>query len=103
MRTNVAHTSLDTYRSLPVAGYLQPKEAELMALFRNCDVALTREQAAQRLGWKEASVCGRANSLVAKNRLEEVDGGITRSGRPAKLLRLPQPGQGALFGGETAQ
>jgi len=101
MKTNMAQTSLDTYRSLPVSGYLQPKEAELMALFTNCSIELTREQLAQRLGWKEASVCGRVNSLVASHRLEEIDGGVTRSGRPAKLVRLFRVEQGSLFGAQA--
>ena len=39
----------------------------------------------------------RVNSLVAKKRLEEIDGGRTASGRPAKLLRVPVMGQGDLF------
>jgi hypothetical protein len=39
----------------------------------------------------------RANSLVAKNCLEEIDGGKTASGRGAKLLRVPVAGQKALF------
>ena len=98
MKTNMAQTSLDTYRSLPVASYLQPKEAELMTLFNSLDVHLTREQLAQRLGWKEASVCGRVNALVASHRLEEIDGGVTRAGRPAKLVRLFRVEQQALFG-----
>lgn len=96
MRTNVADTSLATFHSLPVAGYLQPKEAELMHLMKQ-GLQLTREQIAQRLGWKEASVCGRVNSLVAKHQLEEIDGGKTTSGRPAKLVRVPIKGQGELW------
>ena len=60
-------------------------------------LTITREKLAQRLGWKEAAVCGRANSLVAKGVLEEVAGGKTASGRTAKLLRLPVKGQGELF------
>lgn len=38
-----------------------------------------------------------ANSLVAKNVLEEIDGGKTASGRGAKLLRVPVDGKKALF------
>jgi hypothetical protein len=93
MKTNMADTSLATYRSLPVAAYLQPKEAEVMALFHCPSVVLTREQIALRLAWKEASVCGRVNALVARHMLEEIEGGKTASGRPAKLVRLPQEAQ----------
>lgn len=96
MRTAMAETSLATYRSLGVKDYLQPKEREVMSLFADTGLALTREQIAQRLGWKESAVCGRINSLVAKRELEEIDGGKTMSGRPAKLVRLPS-GQKELF------
>ena len=96
MKTQMAGTSLDTYRGLPVKGYLQPKELAVMDLMRR-SVALTREQIAQRLGWKESAVCGRVNSLVTKQQLEEIDGGRTVSGRPAKLVRVPIKGQGSLF------
>jgi predicted ArsR family transcriptional regulator len=97
MRTAVATTSLDAYSSFSTTD-LQRKEREVMAEFAACHgLTVTREQLAERLGWKEAAVCGRANSLVAKKVLEEIDGGKTRSGRPAKLLRVPVKGQGALF------
>lgn len=97
MKTSMSETSLEAFHSLPVADYLQPKERAVMALFTGPEVALTRERIAEILHWKEAAVCGRANSLVTKGRLEEIDGGKTVSGRSAKLLRLPQPGQRALW------
>lgn len=97
MKTAMAETSLEAYDSLSPRTYLQPKEREVMALFTCPDVALTREQIAERLRWKEAAVCGRANSLVCKKQLEEIDGGKTASGRSAKLLRLPRKGQGQLW------
>lgn len=93
----VAHTSLEAYRSLSPARYLQPKEQAVMQLFRSEDTHLTRERIAQLLRWKESAVCGRVNSLVAKGALEEIDGGKTASGRSAKLLRLPQPEQRSLL------
>jgi hypothetical protein len=73
-----------------------------MALFIGPGVALTRERIAQILGWKEAAVCGRANSLVTKGQLEEIEGGKTVSGRSAKLLRLSRPAQASLLGGAHA-
>ena len=97
MRTAVAESSLDAYRSFSVPT-LQRKEQEVMDVFlASPGLTITREQLAERLGWKEAAVCGRANSLVAKNALEEIDGGRTKSGRGAKLLRIPVKGQMGLF------
>lgn len=97
MRTAVSSNSIDAYRSLS-NHTLQRKEQEVMSVFYSTPgLTITREQLADRLGWKEAAVCGRANSLVSKKALEEVDGGKTKSGRTAKLLRLPIKGQGELF------
>ena len=97
MRTAMAETSLDAYRSFSTVD-LQRKEIDVLAEFIGTPgLSVTREQLADRLGWKEAAVCGRANSMVAKKVLEEIDGGITRSGRSAKLLRLPVVGQAELF------
>jgi predicted ArsR family transcriptional regulator len=91
MKTQVASTSLSTFRDLQGSGELQAKEIEVMDLMRKPGIgALTREQIAQRLGWKESAVCGRCNSLVKKKYLEEVSGGKTSTGRSAKMLRLPQ-------------
>lgn len=87
MLTNVAHTSLQAYDSFSGKD-LQRKEREVMALFAS-GTRMTREQIAIRLGWKESAVCGRVNSLVAKNYLSEIEGGKTTSGRSAKILRLP--------------
>lgn len=97
MRTAIAATSLDAYRSFSTTD-LQSKEREVMAEFAACPgLTVTREKLAQRLGWKEAAVCGRANSLVSKGLLEEVEGGKTSSGRSAKMLRVPVRGQAELF------
>lgn len=94
---SMATTSLDAYRSFSTVD-LQKKEIDVIAEFIAFPgLTVTREQLAARLGWKEASVCGRANSLVSKNVLEEIDGGITRSGRSAKRLRLMVADQGRLF------
>ncbi len=93
MRTAVAETSLDAYRSFS-APSLQRKEQEVMNVFLGAPgLTITREQLAERMGWKESAVCGRANSLVSKDVLEEIDGGKTKSGRGAKLLRIPVLGQ----------
>jgi hypothetical protein len=88
MRTNMASTSLDTYRSFGVASYLQPKEQAVMAVFQPGTI-LTREQIAQRLGWKESAVCGRVNSLVTKGCLIEAGTAKTSTGHTAKLVKLP--------------
>ena len=88
MLKNVAHTSLQAYDGFS-AKELQRKEIEVLAVFEP-STRLTREQLATRLGWKESAVCGRVNSLVAKDYLAEIDGGKTSSGRSAKLLQLPR-------------
>ncbi len=90
MRTQIAETSLQAFRSFDPDD-LQKKEKAVMALFVGAEVplSLTREQIAGRLNWKESAVCGRVNSLVEKGWLQEVAGGITRSGRSAMLVRLP--------------
>jgi predicted ArsR family transcriptional regulator len=88
MLTSVAHTSLAAYDSFSGKD-LQRKEREVLAVF-SASTRLTREQLAERLGWKESAVCGRVNSLVAKDKLDEIDGGKTSSGRSAKILRLPR-------------
>jgi predicted ArsR family transcriptional regulator len=100
MRTAVATTSLQAFDSLsPIT--LQRKEAEVLAVFKSA-TNLTREQLAQRLNWKEASVCGRVNSLVTKGVLAEFDGGKTASGRSAKVLRLA-PSQLSMFASFAGQ
>jgi len=93
----IAHTSRAAYESLSPINYMQPKERALMQVFSADSIALTREQLAAALHWKESAVCGRANSLVTKGALEEIDGGKTSSGRAAKLLRLPRGVQGDMF------
>lgn len=97
MNTAMASTSLDAYHSFSTPD-LQHKEKEVLGVFLLYPgLSITREKLSEHLGWKEASVCGRANSLVAKHVLEEIDGGKTRSGRAAKLLRLPMKNQKELF------
>lgn len=100
MRTEIATTSLQAFDSLS-ALMLQKKEAELLTVFQR-ETNLTREQLAERLGWKEASVCGRVNSLVTKGVLVECDGGRTTAGRAAKVLRLA-PSQMSIFQKQTHQ
>jgi hypothetical protein len=93
----IAQTSIDAYRSFSNPD-LQKKEQEVLDWFKsNPGAQVTREELAERMRWKEAAVCGRANSLVCKKVLEEIDGGKTSSGRSAKLLRVPVSDQKALF------
>lgn len=96
MRTAMAETSLDAYRSFST-GDLQNKEiAVLNEFMAHPGLLVTREQLADRLGWKECAVCGRVNTLVAKKLLEEVGTAMTASKRRAKLVRV-RAEQGALF------
>lgn len=93
----IAQTSVDAYHSFSGPD-LQRREKEVLDWFNaNPGAEVTREELAAQMRWKEAAVCGRANSLVAKNVLEEIEGGKTASGRGAKLLRVPVTGQKALF------
>lgn len=99
MRTNVAETSLATFRSLSPAGYLQPKERELMQVFeRTPDARYTRQQLADMTGMALSGVCGRVRSLLDKKQLavrgERKD---PATGKPQELLGLPLKGQEELF------
>lgn len=95
MKTKMAGTSIEAFRSFDPA-QLQNKELEVMKLFAREQCALTREVIAETLGWKESAVCGRVNALVDKKLLQEIDGGRTKSGRTAKLVRLPPAPVGQL-------
>jgi hypothetical protein len=103
MRTCVAETSREAYRSLPVATYLQPKERAVMALFTGPEVRLTRQQIAERAPMPLHCVCGRVNSLVAAGRLmEEGDRRDPSTGKRQKLLQLPREAQASLLEGAHA-
>lgn len=84
----MAETSLAAYRSFSVRE-MQDKEREVYEFMKTISYAMTREQIAVAMGWKESQVCGRVNSLVGFKDLEEFSGGKTKSGRPAKLVRIP--------------
>lgn len=90
----MAVTSLEAYRSLPVRAYLQAREQEIVDLLADMErntgkrFAVTRERLAIALGRKESAICGRCNSLVTKGVLIEDGEAKTASGRNAKLLRL---------------
>ncbi|GAB3763594.1 hypothetical protein GCM10028796_17370 [Ramlibacter monticola] len=100
MRTAVAETSLEAFHSLPVADYLAPKEAAVLALFTGPEVRLSRQQIAQIAPMPINCVCGRVDSLLAGGHLEEAG---TRkdphTGKSQKLLQLPRSAQGELLGG----
>lgn len=93
----IAQTSAEAYSSFRPRA-LQKKEQEVMKLFYQHDgLTVTREKLAQMLGWKESSICGRINSLLAKHQLQEVKGGKTSAGKSAMLVRLPVYEQVSLF------
>ena len=96
MRTQLAETSIAAFYSFRVPE-LQNKESEVLAAIQEAGRPMSREQIAAALGWKESSVCGRVNSLVAKGVLEESGTIKTLSGRSAKLVGLPVRGQRSLF------
>ena len=97
MKTQMAGTSLDTYHAMSVRDYLTPKEREVMGLM-DLGYRMTREQIAEALHWKESSVCGRVNSLVAGGHLIEFEGAKTSTGRPAKFVQIaPTEAQREMF------
>lgn len=99
MKTQIHTNSLDAFHSLPVAGYLQPKEQKIMDQFKSDFVTLTRKQLAVLTGLELSCVCGRVNSLMTKHAL--VSRGTTKdpiTGKSQELVGLPVPIQGNLFG-----
>ena len=99
MKTNINETSIEAYQSLSVAGYLQPKEAQVMSVFTDESIALTRRQLAAKTGMELSSVCGRVNSLIAKNALT-VRGRVkdAQTHKTVEVFGLPVPMQSELVG-----
>jgi hypothetical protein len=97
-RKGVAETSAEAFHSLPIRGYLQPKEQAVMALFTGPGVALSRQQIAPLSGLPINCVCGRVDSLLSAGHLvEEGDRICPLTRKRQKLLRLPQPVQASLL------
>lgn len=93
-RKGVAETSVEAFHSLPIRGYLQPKEQAVMALFTGPEVALSRQQIAELAPMPLHGVCGRVDSLLTAGHLvEEGERRDPHTGKRQKLLRLPQPAQ----------
>lgn len=94
----VAETSRDAYHSLSPAGFLQPKQRQIMALFTGPSVSLSRQQISKKTRMPINGVCGRVDSLIAAGRLEERgERRDPHTNKRQKLLRLPQPDQQSLF------
>jgi len=91
-------TQREAFYTLPVAGYLQPKEKLVLSAFNQPETTLTRQQLAGMLGWGINVVCGRVNSLLAKKALAvrgtRVD---PATHKRQELVGLPVMAQGALF------
>ena len=99
MRTQVYTNSIEAFHSLSVAGYLSPKECEVMAVFENESVVLIRQQLSEKIGMPINAVCGRVNSLMTKHAL--VARGTRKdpmTRKPQELVGLPVSAQGSLFG-----
>jgi hypothetical protein len=85
----IAHTSAEAYHSLSPIHYIQPKEAQVLALFDADGAMFTRQQIAALTGMPINCVCGRVHSLVEAGILEEKGehlDPVTR--KHQKLLRL---------------
>lgn len=98
MKTMVSDTSIEAYHSLPVVGYLQPKEKAVLAAFNGAADTFTRQQLAERTGIAINAVCGRTNSLIAKKALcvrgSRID---PATHKRQELLGLPVAEQSGLF------
>ncbi len=96
MRTAVADTSREAFHSLSPARYLQPKEQAIMNLFGPA-TKLSRQQISELARMPINTVCGRIDSLIAKDALiEEGERRDPCTGKRQKVLRLPI-GQAELF------
>jgi len=98
MKTAVAETSREAFHSLSPARYLQPKEQQVMVVFRTVFILRTRQELAAELGWGINLVCGRVRSLLDKKALAvrgwRIDPGTRKR---QELLGLPVAAQGRLF------
>lgn len=84
----VAATSAEAFHSLSPRHYLQPKQREILALFRS-GVALSRQQISERARMPINGVCGRVDSLVTAGILEEQGDRVDPlTHKRQKLLRL---------------
>ena len=85
----IAHTSIEAYHSLSHIHYVQPKQAEVLALFAVEGATFTRQQIAVLTGMPINCVCGRVNALVADQILvEHGDRMDPVTHKRQKLLRL---------------
>jgi len=91
-------TSREAFYTLPVIGYLQPKEAQVLAAFNRPETMLTRQQLADALGWGINVVCGRVNSLLTKHVLAVRGSRIDpATHKRQELIGLPVTPQSVLF------
>jgi len=84
----LAHTSVEAFHSLDPVTYIQPKEAQILAVFDDGGT-FTRQQIAKLSGMPINCVCGRVHSLVEAGILEEHGERLDPSTRKhQKLLRV---------------
>lgn len=84
----VAATSAEAFHSLSPRYYLQPKQEQILALFRP-GVGLSRQQISVMCPMPINGVCGRVDSLIAASILEEHGERIDPlTNKRQKLLRL---------------
>ena len=88
MKTAMASTSLDAYRSHSVAALTSGQRRVMESIRPGLD--FTRAEIAHASGMALQSVCGRVNELVAAGVLEHGPRRIcSRTGNPANPVRLP--------------
>jgi hypothetical protein len=85
----ISDTSVEAFHSLSPIHYVQPKQAEILALFSADGATFTRQQIATLTGMPINCVCGRVNALVADRILEEHGDRVDPvTHKRQKLLRL---------------
>ena len=96
MKTNVAHTSIDTYHALKAEGRLSTRQAQVLAAIEpNKDYSL--QELVALTGLPVNVISGRCHELRNQKRLElGKTRTCTRTGRTVRPVKLPQ-GQGDLF------
>lgn len=83
-------TQREAFHSLSVAGYLAPREQQIMDVFKDKTVRLTRQQIERATGMPINCVCGRVRSLLDKKALVVVDEVRDPStGKFQEVLALP--------------
>ena len=91
MKTSIAQTSLDAYRSLQAEGSINTQEAIIYLIVALSNTSgLIREEIADATGFRLSAVCGRVNELIKRGELIERGTRINpHSGKANKVVCRP--------------